>query len=154
MIAATQQPAGEGSYNDGFRDGQIAAALSATQQPVSEGVGWLDRYSFHQRNRDYKSSLAMLRAPISLPVAQPPVWRPMDTAPRHKVIIAMARYRTATAGFPAFVHFIDGEWRQPGRTLGEPMVCWAWKPCEVLGEWPSEAAHNPIGEEKPEGERP
>ena len=66
-------------------------------------------------------------------------WQAMETAPpRDQVIIAMARYQTATAGFPAFVHFVDGAWRMLGRTRFEPMVCWAWMSRDVLGDWPSE----------------
>lgn len=71
-------------------------------------------------------------------VAETAGWQPMDSAPRDQVIIAMARYRDATAGAPAFVHFMDGEWRQLGRARMEPMVCWAWKPRDLLGDWPSE----------------
>lgn len=63
----------------------------------------------------------------------------MSTAPDSgTVIIAMARYRTATAGFPRFVSWQDGAWREPGRFVGEPLVCWAWMPRDVLGEWPAE----------------
>jgi len=77
----------------------------------------------------------------ALPAQEPVVgWQPIETAPRDQVIIAMARYQTATAGFPAFVHFVDGDWRLMGRTRLEPMVCWAWISRDILPAWPNEPA--------------
>lgn len=66
-------------------------------------------------------------------------WLDMRDAPRDgTVIIAMARFRSATAGSPSFVHFLAGEWRLLGRSMMEPMVCWAWMPRDILGPWPEE----------------
>ncbi len=66
-------------------------------------------------------------------------WRDIETAPKDgTVIIAMGRYVAATAGFPTMVHFMAGSWRQIGQGVMPSMVCWAWKPRDVLGAWPSE----------------
>lgn len=54
--------------------------------------------------------------------------------------IGMARYAERRAGFPRMVAFVDGAWREPGRTIGEPLVCWAWISRDVLPEWPAEPA--------------
>ena len=66
-------------------------------------------------------------------------WKLMDTAPTDRVIIAMCRYPTATAGSPSFVVW-DGEFGwEYSRNKPEKMVCWAWMERDVLGHWPSEA---------------
>lgn len=66
-------------------------------------------------------------------------WRDIATAPKDgTVIIAMGRYVEATAGFPTMVHFMAGSWRQIGQGVMPSMVCWAWKPRDVVGAWPSE----------------
>lgn len=54
--------------------------------------------------------------------------------------IGMARYADRRGGFPRMVAFVDGAWREPGRTIGEPLVCWAWISRDVLPEWPAEPA--------------
>lgn len=80
-----------------------------------------------------------------------PEWQPMDSAPKDGTVIeACCRYRTATAGAPAFVAFMQGEWRELGRDLMEPMVCWAWRP---RTSWPDEdwvpnAAPSPVFSEE------
>jgi len=66
-------------------------------------------------------------------------WQPIETAPRDGTpIIGMARYASATAGFPRFVCWQDGAWREPGRSAGEALVCWAWMPRDILPAWPAE----------------
>lgn len=71
-------------------------------------------------------------------------WRDIETAPRDgTVVIAMGRFPDATAGFPMFVHWHDGCWWVVSRNLTQPVVCWAWKPRDVLGDWPSELPFPP-----------
>ena len=103
--------------------------------------GWI---LFHHEAPARKSASARngaLVQPLYTHPPQPdaPGWRDIATAPMDgTVIIAMARYRTATAGFPCFVAFIEGEWRELGRKLMEPMVCWSWISRDVLPAWPAE----------------
>lgn len=80
-------------------------------------------------------------------------WRDIATAPKDgTVIIAMARYVEATAGFPTMVHFMAGSWRQLGQGVMQSMVCWAWKPRDVLGAWPSEPLPSAPNQAKEAGE--
>lgn len=80
-------------------------------------------------------------------------WRDIATAPKDgTVIIAMGRYVAATAGFPAMVHFMAGSWRQIGQGMMPSMVCWAWKPRDVLGAWPSEPLPSAPNQAKEAGE--
>lgn len=66
-------------------------------------------------------------------------WQPIETAPRDGTpIIGMARYQSATAGFPRFVCWQDGAWREPSRSVGEALACWAWISRDVLPAWPAE----------------
>jgi hypothetical protein len=66
-------------------------------------------------------------------------WQPIETAPKDGTpVIGMARYADATSGFPRIVCWQDGAWREPGRSVGEALVCWAWVSRDILGDWPSE----------------
>jgi hypothetical protein len=64
-------------------------------------------------------------------------WRSMEDAPANGTVIeALGRYTDARAGFPRYVHFLDGAFRDVGRAKGEPLVCWAWR--ERDQSWPTE----------------
>lgn len=55
-------------------------------------------------------------------------WRlDVENAPKNRVIDGFARFKTALAGFPVYLHFLEGEWRPIGRTLMEPVVLLAWR---------------------------
>ena len=73
----------------------------------------------------------------------PDSWRPMSEAPTDRIIIAMCRYPTATAGSPSFVGWDGTEGWVYSRNKPERVVCWAWKPRELLGDWPQEADLRP-----------
>lgn len=80
-------------------------------------------------------------------------WRDIEAAPKDgTVVIAMGRYVEATAGFPTMVHFTAGSWRQIGKGVMPSMVCWAWKPRDVLGAWPSEPLPSAPNQAKEAGE--
>ena len=80
-------------------------------------------------------------------------WRDIEAAPKDgTVIIAMGRYVAATAGFPTIVHFMAGSWRQIGQGVMPSMVCWAWKPRDVVGAWPSEPLPSAPNQAKEAGE--
>lgn len=66
-------------------------------------------------------------------------WKPMDSAPIDGTIVnVMGRYKDATAGFPRYAGFYQGEWHEFSRHLPEPLVCWAWRPRDSYESWPSE----------------
>lgn len=63
-------------------------------------------------------------------------WKPMDSAPTDGTIInVVGRYKDATAGFPRYAGYRDGEWLEYSRFDPQPLVCWAWQPRE---DWPQE----------------
>ncbi len=68
-----------------------------------------------------------------------PRWRSMETAPTDGTIVnVMGRCLTATAGFPRYAGFYNGEWCEFGRHDPIPLVCWAWRPRDPSWEWPRE----------------
>lgn len=98
---------------------------------------WAERIAY-DKARDFCADPLFVKTEAALRSFMDGGWRGMESAPHDgTVIIAMARYSDAAAGFPCFVSFMHGAWRECGRTVMEPMVCWAWKPRDVLGDWPS-----------------
>lgn len=63
-------------------------------------------------------------------------WQPIDTAPTDGTIVnVVGRYADATAGFPRYAGYRDGQWFQYSRFEPQVLVCWAWRPRD---EWPRE----------------
>lgn len=93
-----------------------------------------DNTTCWHRNPDGPEAAQALRALQQ----EAPEWRSMDEAPRDRIIIAMCRYPTATAGSPDFVSWDGTDGWIYSRNAPERVVCWAWMPREILGDWPSE----------------
>ena len=109
---------------------EAAIALAAAPAPSGDGL-----------------SVALSHQSSAIQQAAPPPARvtrewnlDMDAAPRDRMIIAMARYPSATAGSPTFVAWSEGEWWEYSRHAPECMVCWAWMDRDVLPDWPAEPA--------------
>lgn len=63
-------------------------------------------------------------------------WRTMDSAPTDGTVIeACARVPHATAGFPQYISFIDGNWHTASYHRSDIVIPWAWRP---RTEWPQE----------------
>jgi hypothetical protein len=64
----------------------------------------------------------------------------MAEAPRDGTIVnVVGRYLDATAGFPRYAAYINGEWLEYSRFAPQPLVVWAWR---ERGNWPREP-HRP-----------
>lgn len=69
-----------------------------------------------------------------------PDWQPIETAPTDGTIVnVMGRYKDATAGFPRYAGFMNGEWHEFSRHLPEPLVVWAWRERDPHSTWPRES---------------
>ena len=78
---------------------------------------------------------------IAISAIEAVVWRPMDSAPTDGTIVnVMGRYKDATAGFPRYAGFYQGEWHEFTRNPPEPLICWAWRPRDPFTSWPQEVA--------------
>lgn len=65
-------------------------------------------------------------------------WRSMDSAPTDGTIVnVVGRYPDATAGYPRYAGYRDGQWLEFSRFEPQPLVCWAWRPRD---NWPAEDA--------------
>lgn len=63
-------------------------------------------------------------------------WRSMTSAPLDGTIVnVVGRYPTATAGFPRYAGFRNGQWLEYSKHEPEPIIVWAWRPRE---DWPRE----------------
>lgn len=64
-------------------------------------------------------------------------WRlDIQNAPKDEVILAMAKYPGASAGFPTFVMWTGDHFSQLSRLHPQRMICWAWMSRDVLPKWP------------------
>lgn len=101
------------------------------------GVSQLTVGVAHNALDDAKAQAAgVIEAYRLLAHPEMPAWQPMDSAPTDGTIIkVVGRYKDATAGFPRYAGYREGEWLEYSRFDPQPLVCWAWQPRE---DWPQE----------------
>jgi len=67
-------------------------------------------------------------------------WQDIRTAPTDGTVVnVVGRYLDATAGFPRYAAYRDGEWVEYSRSTPQPLICWAWRPRD---NWPREGGSN------------